>query len=131
MKTIYNNPEVTKRFNYLRCLKDGWFDGKGEALSSNGLFWLEKCFSYYYLEDFPFPYMYPTPEGNVQIECTIGTNHISLEIELATHRGYWHNADFSLADISSATVETKTLNLDQPNGWEWFICKLEQLKNSK
>ena len=43
----------------------------------------------------PLPRIYPTPEGGVQMEWTLGRIDISLEIDLGDHTGYWHWFDIN------------------------------------
>lgn len=52
----------------LRALKDGWLDGEGLAPPSYGLDWFDAAFARFYPADAPRPYVYPMPDGGVQLE---------------------------------------------------------------
>ena len=53
--------EITSRLDEFRTLHDGWFEGKGFALSYIGLEWLKIQFEKFYPKCFIQPYIYPTP----------------------------------------------------------------------
>ena len=79
--------DIPSRLDELRELKDGWIEGSGRAPDHSGLDWLTRSFEFYYPSSLGLPYAYPTPEGGIQFEWSIGTNEISLEIDLLDHQG--------------------------------------------
>ena len=87
--------DVPARLDELRSMEDGWLDGYGKAPDHRGLDWLTRTFERNYPDDLPLPYTYPTPEGGVQMEWSLNSNDISLEIDLFTHIGEWHHFDMN------------------------------------
>ena len=103
-------------------LAGGWGKGHGKALSNDGLDWLVSQFSSRYAPDLPRPYLYPTPEGGIQAEWSLGPNEASLEIDLVTHTAQWHCLNLR---ISHSTEHI--LDLDSGDAWEWLATGLHQL----
>ena len=60
-----------------------------EALPARNGFWLAEIFERFYpkVPDVPLrgAYVYPTVEGGVQLEWSLGSKEISLEVTLADH----------------------------------------------
>ena len=58
----------------------------------------------------------------MQAEWSLGTNEVSLEINLASHIAEWHcfNAHTSLSS-------EQVLTLDDDAAWEWVIQELGRL----
>ena len=100
--------DVPARLDELRAMQDGWLDGAGKAPSHAGLDWLADAFARHYPDDAPLPYAYPTPEGGVQFEWTLGVHDISLEVNLNDRTAIWHRLD--LSDVSDEGQEQE-LNL--------------------
>lgn len=116
----------SSRLNELRTLEDGWLDGKGVAPSSTGLDWLEQRFVSNYSEELPSPFLYPTAEGGVQIEWTIGGCEASLEIDLANHQAHWH-----CLNLKTAADSFYDFNLDDTSDWAALIQEVRQLAGSE
>lgn len=115
--------DVPARLDEFRAMRDGWLDGDGKAPAQTGLDWLAASFERDYPNDLPLPYIYPTPEGGVQMEWTLGTIDISLEIDLAERAGDWNWVDLS----DSGKEGEKTLNMDDLNSWRWVADELRQV----
>ena len=113
--------DVTTQLDYLRTLKDGWYDGDGLAPSHEGLDWLKSKLNEY-PKRLPLPLIYPTLEGGVQLEWSIGPNDTSLEVNLSDRSGYWHNLN-----LRTAKDEERLLNLDDREEWDWLNAKLQRL----
>ena len=123
--TMLDPLDVPARLDEFRAMQDGWRDGAGLAPSHAGLDWLSGTLELYFPDDAPLPYADATPAGGVQLEWSLGTQEISLDIDLATRRAQWHRLELS----SDADAETE-LNLGDTAGWEWLgteIIGLEQL----
>ena len=116
----------SSRLNELRTLENGWLDGKGLAPSSTGLDWLGQRLESHYSNGLPQPFLYPTAEGGVQIEWSIGGCEASLEIDLASHQGQWHCLNLKTADDSFRDV-----NLDDNHDWAVLIQEIRQLAGSE
>lgn len=110
----------------LRLLKDGWLEGGGRAPSHEGLDWLSRVFDAYYPENLPLPYLYPTEEGGVQAEWSLGPKEVSLEIELRSHAGEWH-----VLDMETDAVSEQTLNIDNANDWKWLVEQIRQMNKEE
>lgn len=78
------------RIEEIRQLKDGWLDGAGLAPRSDHLDWFVAAFERYYPDDLPPPYIYPTASGDLQAEWSLARDEISIEIDLASRRAFWH-----------------------------------------
>ena len=105
-----------------RNMRDGWLEGDGKAPPHSGLDWLSEAFRRGYPDDIPLPYTYPTYEGGVQCEWTIGQFYIEIKIDLDARKGNWvrfnENSDFSVFE------DEEILNLDDPSAWAWMAAKI-------
>ena len=113
---------VRMRLDELRRLKDGWLDGLGKAPTAESLDWLARTFCAQYSADLPRPYIYPTAEGGVQLEWSLGSREASLEILLDDRSAEWH-----VLDLSSDEQEVRSLNLDEAESWGWLARRLKEL----
>jgi len=119
--SLLDSLDVPARLDELRGLKDGWLEGVGTAPSADGLDWFTGVFERFFPEELPLPHVYPTEEGGVQAEWSLGSNEISLEVDLNGHRGEWHL--LNLADNSTKSLD---LNLDDENGWAQVVADLRK-----
>ncbi|MDD2724198.1 MAG: hypothetical protein PHH59_09295 [Methylovulum sp.] len=87
--------DVESRLEELAELQDGWLDGKGIAPNGDGLLWLAKEFDVNFSPLLPLPYLYPTAEGGVQAEWSIGNWEASLEVNLDNKRAEWQALNFA------------------------------------
>ncbi len=117
--------DVTAQLDDLRNLKDGWLDGDGLAPGHEGLDWLDAMLSNEYPNHLPLPRIYPTFEGGVQLEWSIGPNDASLEINLSDRSGYWHNLN-----LRTGKDEERLLNLEDGGEWNWLNSELQRLTGS-
>ena len=118
--------DISTRLDELRSLRDGWLEGGGRALSHEGLDWLSRTFERYYPANLPLPYLYPTEEGGVQAEWSLGPKEVSLEIELRSHAGEWH-----VLDMETDAVSEQTLNINNANDWEWLVEQIRQMNKEE
>lgn len=93
--TLLDPLDVAARIEELGTLRDGWLDGAGIAPSRDGLAWLEAWLTSPAAENLPAPHLYPTPEGGVQAEWTIGASEVSAEIDLENKSAAIHRLDLS------------------------------------
>ncbi|MCY4108224.1 MAG: hypothetical protein OXG11_04250 [Chloroflexi bacterium] len=119
--------DVPACLDEFRILKDGWLDGEGHPPRHDGLDWLAASFERYYPEppDVPLPYVYPTVEGGVQMEWSLGSKEISLEVTLADHSAEWF-----WTDISDDNEYERTLDLNTPADWEWIAGQIRRLSET-
>ncbi len=80
--TLLDPLDIETRLEELARLQDGWLDGKGRALDQAALRRLALAFDEHYAPELPLPYLYPTAEGGVQAEWTLGEVEVSLEFAL-------------------------------------------------
>lgn len=118
--------DIPSRMDEFRSLKNGWFDGKGIAPNHNGLDWLSLSFDHRYPDDLSLPYIYPTEEGGIRAEWSLGMNEVSLEINLETHQGNWHKLN-----LESDSDEEVTLDLDDNAGWNWIITQIRCMEGNE
>ena len=114
--------DVPARLDEFRDMQDGWLEGNGLAPSHTGLDWLADSFDKYYHTDVPMPYIYPTFEGGVQAEWSIGKREVSLNVDLSTHQAEWLWIDTMTTD-----EDELTLNLDDAADWNWFTAELHRM----
>lgn len=105
--------DVTLRLEELVDLKDGWLDGKGRALAPEKLHWLTGSFDNYFDADLPLPHLYPTPEGGIQAEWSLGDWEASLEINLDDQTG-----EYQALNLSDRRSQEQILTLATADGWK-------------
>lgn len=107
-------PNVPSRLKELTALQDGWLNGEGKALDKKGIRWFVGMFEKFFPDDLPLPYVYPTVEGNIQLEWTFGTRELSLEVDLKSHRGEW-----IVVEVKTGEEEEQyEIDLDKIEEWE-------------
>lgn len=107
------------RLNEFKSLKNGWLDGKGIAPTHKQLEWLVDAFERHYPDELRLPYLYPTADGGVQAEWSLGGWEISLEINLDTQQGEWQ-----ALQVCDEHEEFYVLNLNQPDAWQWLSAEI-------
>ncbi len=114
--------DVPARLDEFRSLKNGWLEGKGLPPSHTGLEWLSLSFDHLYPEDLSLPYLYPTEDGGIRAEWSLGMSEVSLDVNLETHHGYWHKLN-----LESDLDEEEHLDLDDNAGWDWIITQIRSM----
>lgn len=120
--SILDSMDVASRLDELKNLKDGWLDGKGVTPILTGVDWLTTAFSEYYPEDLSPPYLYPTAEGNILAEWSLGPHEISLEINLNQKTGQWH-----ALKLDADTHTERTLKLTLADDWNWVVDQIRAI----
>ena len=110
---------VPDRLDELRDMKEGWLDGDGAAPGHAGLDWLASNFERYFPGDLPLPYIFPTPEGGVEAEWSIGKHSVTFEIDLESRQGDWLRFD-----ERSDEEDSHLLDLDDSDKWEWLVSEI-------
>lgn len=120
--------DIETRLEELAQLQDGWLDGKGLAPDRASLIRLAQTFDERFSTDLPLPYLYPTPEGGVQAEWTLGSWEISLEITLPNLA-----ADYQAVHTATGDTREQTLLLaaEDGSGWTALNDALAQLQEAK
>lgn len=114
--------DVVTRLETFHALRDGWLDGKGFAPKREGLDWFATVFEEYYPEELPMPYLYPTAEGGIQAEWSVGQQEVTLEVNLDTHQGKWH-----ILNMETEKEDVRPINLDDRGGWQWVVDRIREL----
>ena len=124
--------DIRCRLESFKSLKDGWADGMqpatqwgegyGKAPQEEGLDWFAQQFTKRYVSDLPLPYIYPTPEGGIELEWSLGSFEISLEVNLETCTGEWH-----WVEIPTDADAEDMLDLANPEHWDWFTGEIRRL----
>ena len=112
--------DTTARLEEFQSLGDGWFDGEGLAPSHDGLDWLAESFESYYPAAVPKPHLYPTYEGRVRAEWSLGSNVFILEVELDSRRGEW-----LWFDRDSDAESSRELELYNSSDWNWLVEQIQ------
>lgn len=97
--------DIELRLSELLSLKDGWMDGKGKAIEATGAEWLLQGFRENYEATLPLPRLFPTLEGGVQAEWSLGVQEITVEFDLIKKTGFYQY-------LNSATLEELDEELD-------------------
>ena len=108
--------DVPARLDELRNMQDGWLDGVGKAPSHQGLDWLSASFQRNFPDELPLPHLYPTPEGEIEAEWSLGTHSVILEFHLDTHQGDW----LQFSKKSEDEEHSRSLDLDTMEEWHWL-----------
>jgi len=111
--------DVPARLEDLSLLRDGWLEGDGRAPLRHETFWLSQTFIYRYPADLPLPYIYPTPEGGIQLEWTLAQTEITIEIKLDRHAGNWHSIN-----LENDEETERHLDLDSAEDWAWLAHQI-------
>ena len=105
--------DVTLRLEELAFLKDGWLDGKGQAPTPEKMQQLATLFEANFDADLPLPHLYPTPEGGIQAEWSLGDWEATLEINLGTQSG-----EYQALNLANRQTHEHNFALSAPDGWK-------------
>lgn len=114
--------DVSVRLHVLSALADGWLDGKGLAPAKDGLRWLAQAFDDKFDAGLALPYLYPTPEGGVQAEWSVGDWEVSLEIDLLQKTG-----EYQAVNVTTHEVADALLALGGDDGWQALNQRLSDI----
>lgn len=114
--------DLSVRFHEFGQLRPGWLNGKGIPPAPAALDRLAAEFDSLFPADLPLPFAYPTAEGGVRFEWAVGRHDLSLDIDLDTRRGRWHDLRLD----TDAEVE-QLLSLDLPADWKWMGEQIRRL----
>ena len=117
--------DVPARLEEFRELRDGWLEGDGQAPDHAGLDWLATSFDRYYPDDVALPHTFPTPKGSVELEWSLGSQSVVLEVDLETRWGDWVRFD-----KESDEGDSSRLRLSDSADWEWVAAEIRRLSES-
>jgi len=99
------------RLEGFKSLKDGWLDNCGKAPSHSGLDWLMNLFREEYPDDWPQMYEFPTEDGGVIIEWTIGKYEAEVRFDIDNHTATWFYMEKGVKDFSEYEENIDVNNL--------------------
>lgn len=114
--------DVTLRLAALAELKPGWLDGKGLAPDADHTQWLAAAFEENFDASLPLPHLYPTAEGGIQAEWSLGDWEASLEIDLPAKC-----ANFQALNLVTHALHDEDLLLSNSAGWQQLNAVLQQI----
>jgi hypothetical protein len=122
---LLDKTDVGYRLEEISQLKDGWFDGQGTSIDRNFLNWLTGKLESQLNTDIINTYIFPTVDGNVQIEWSSAQHEVSLIINAINKKGTFHKLDLS-------TDEDLIDELDLQNDLKWndLNSELEKIFNA-
>ena len=115
--------QFISRIEELSLLEDGWLDGYGNALSTEGLLWFSNTIEKYVTKNnISYPYLYPTYHGDVRAEWPTENNNLDLSIDIKLIEKsalalFWVNGE----------LETNSLDLNVEHDWELLVSMIKQL----
>lgn len=118
--------DVAMRLDELAQLKAGWLNGKGKGLDKSRLDRLASQFDRYYPGELPLPHIYPTAEGEVQAEWTIGDWEISLEINVESMQ-----SEYQAFNIANYATTEETLDLAAESGWSVLGSQISGIEGAQ
>ena len=114
--------DIEHQIDELSKLEAGWLDGIGEKPSDVGLNWLRDMLLEHYTAKAPELHLYPTEDGNVLAEWWVGSHDVTLEIDLSSRKGYWHDYD-----SSTKQTEEQPVDCNKKACWIWIIRTLRDI----
>ena len=106
--------DISVRLKNLSELNEGWFNGEGKKLNGGKLEEFENLFNLYFNPHHPLPAVYPTIEGNIQLEWTIAEHEISLDVNLENF-----SAEYLCSNLSDDSTREFLINsLSKSEDWE-------------
>jgi hypothetical protein len=120
-------PRIPVRLDDFREIRDGWLlDETSIAPSKTGLDWLAANWMRYYSPELPPPYVFPTPEGGIDMEWKIESRRVILEVDLETHYASWLQWDKLTNEEYS-----QSLDLNSIAAWEYITSKVRALVTNR
>ena len=118
--------DVAARLDEMRGLQPGWLDGKGIPPSAEGLDWLSRSFEAHYPDQLTLPYLYPTPEGLIRAEWSVGNVDVSIDVRLDVRRAEWHTLN-----LETDHEDSRELDLSRMEEWQWIAARIQELADSE
>ncbi len=104
--------DINLQINKLLKIEDNWHGPDSLSPSKIKLKEFSEIFSHKYNDTNPLPAVYPTFDGNIQLEWTINNNEVSLEINLTTLQ-----SEISILDTISDKFIEKSFDLNIDEDW--------------
>ena len=114
---------VPTRLDDFHEIQNGWLlDETSVAPLRVGLDWLADSWMKYYSPELPSPYIFPTPEGGIDMEWKIENRRAILEVDLKAHYASWLQWDKITNEERS-----QSLDLNSITAWEYITSKVRAL----
>jgi hypothetical protein len=111
--SLVDSLDVSARLEDLANLSDGWLNGEGNALSPQGLIWIEESLNNNLDPALPLPFLFPTVEGDIVAEWKNDQYDISIEFELQNKTAYIH-----VLATASGQIEELFTELPADESWK-------------
>jgi hypothetical protein len=105
--------DVSIRMEQLSELRDGWYDGEGLSPNPLGLSRFESYFNENWTFEQALPAIFPTVDGNIQLEWSTEFHEISVEVNLSTMKGEYLRVNVE------KVVDVEDLILDFTTSGDW------------
>jgi hypothetical protein len=113
---ILDPNDLAAQLEDLATMQDGWLDGKGIAPRRENLDWFAAAWEKNIPLELPKPYIYPTPEGGIQLEWSQGGWELAAEIDFKEKTALLVGVN----TINKNDVELQS-NLKTSEGWIQLI----------
>lgn len=106
--------DISVRLKNLSELSEGWLNGEGKKINGERLEVFENLFNLHFNPHHPLPAIYPTIEGNIQLEWTIAQHEISLDVNLENL-----SAEYLCSNLTDDSSREFLINsLSKSEDWE-------------
>ena len=95
---VQQDYQLAMRFDELRTLENGWYDGQGIAPDKEKLDSIADKIIGHYPEKLPIPAIVPTPDGNLLLEWNVPGSP-SVDVSMSNLQAYFHVFDHALNDV--------------------------------
>jgi len=106
--------DVSFRIHQLQQLKNGWYNGLGTELNKETLNVFANHFNSFYGSKLPLPAIFPTVEGNIQLEWKNNTRNLIATVNMETL-----HANFFYFDSDSDEEKEDNFDLSQREDWSF------------
>ena len=119
--------DVDAQLDDFRNLQDGWLNGEGTAPNHAELDWLSEVFGRHYPDNLPLPHAYPTADGGVSLEWSLGAREVDILVNISARKGKW----YAYNTTTGRGEDERCLNLDKSDDWQWVATRLRHLAEQK
>ena len=106
--------DVSLRINNLLKLGSNWYEGQGKQLNQNLLITFGDLFNSYFDSKLPLPAIFPTVDGNIQLEWKRVNKNITMNIELSTLKTVF----FYYNDLDDSDEYEEEIGLENNDKWD-------------
>ena len=107
--------DIELRLEDLAKLKDGWLNGRGVAGDAESLKTLAEKFDRFFDSELALPHLYPTPEGGVLAEWSLGNWAVSLTIQMPTYKAQYQALDLVTGKCLEEDLDLHEVEADWTN----------------